>query len=158
MYLCEAYIFNWLMTLLCTPCAGDGMPEFNFCNGSMTSFDGTSSFLPGEDLTITCSTIGSLQYWTSPQFSEEYVLLVYWMKSDTRLDGAMVFNLTNMTDVIPSPLPCTTGTATIANIQESMQGLSLTCSNGWIAATVMIDVIGKLHVVLKLFCVKFYDI
>ena len=72
--------------------------------------------------------------------------------SGTRLDGAIVFNLTS---VVTSPSPCATATATIANIQESMQGLSLTCTDGTTMTTLTIDVIGKLHVICK-FCATLY--
>ena len=43
------------------------------------------------------------------------------------------------------PPPCATATATIANIQESIQGLNLTCADAsTFLSTVVIDVVGKL--------------
>ena len=130
-------------TLFGVPCAGDGMLIANFCNGSMTTFSNTASFLPGQDATITCSLSAGTLTWNSPQFT--LVTLVNMARtSDTRLDGAIVFHLT---DVVTSPALCSTSTATIANIQESMQGLSLTCTDGNNMPTVTIDVIGKLHVI-----------
>ena len=122
------------------------MPTANFCNGSMTTFNGTTCFVPGQDVTITCSLPNNLVIWDSPQFTSGNIGLseVLGMTNGTRLDGAIVLNLTN---VIAGPPSCVTATATIANIQESMQGLSLTCSDGNILASVTIDVIGKLHVI-----------
>ena len=132
-------------------CAGDGMPIANFCNGSMTAFSNTSSFVPGQDVTITCSLPSGILVWDSPQFTLGPVVLsdnpILGPTSGTRLDGAIVFTLTNVTD---SPSECATATATIANIQESMQGLSLSCNDGSIVTTVTIDVIGKLHVKFEL--------
>ena len=144
MYHCEGYILNWLITLLCTPCAGDGMPVADFCDDPMTPFNGTVSFLPGEDVTITCSVPVVALTWTSPQFSDGPVTLVNnVITSATRLNGSIVFNLTN---VMVGPPQCTTSTATITNIQESMQGLSLTCTGGSDVTVVIIDIIGELHV------------
>ena len=127
------------------PCAGDEVPIANFCNGSMTTFSNTTSFLPGQNVTITCSVSNYAVVWLSPQFISSSVVISNVVgTSSTRLDGAIVFNLTNE---IAGPPPCTTTTATIANIQESMQGLSLTCSDGVNSlATVNIDVIGKFYV------------
>ena len=60
--------------------------------------------------------------------------------TETKLGGAIAFSLTNVEE---SPT-CATTTATIANIQESMQGLSLTCTDGLNSeATIVIDVVGK---------------
>ena len=96
-------------------------------------------------MTITCSLPNSIVIWISPQFTLGSVVLSNFLgTSGTRLDGAIVFTLTN---VIAGPPPCTTATATIANIQEPVQGLNLTCSDGDNLATVIIDVIGKLHVI-----------
>ena len=125
------------------------MPIANFCNDSMTTFSNTASFVPGQDVTITCSLPNTLVIWNSPQFTSGSVVLsdhsALGITTGTRLDGAIVFTLTNVT---VGPPPCATATATIANIQESMQGLSLTCSDGVNMATVTIDVIGRLHVML----------
>ena len=133
--------------IFCDPCAGDEIPIANFCNGSMATLSGTSSFLPGEDVTINCSLPGTGVRWTSPQFSESPVLVNNILTIDTRLDGAVIFTLTTL---ILDPSPCATSTATIADIQESMQGLSLTCTDIDNLATITIDVIGKLHVVCKI--------
>ena len=130
------------------------MPRANLCNTSMTTFSNESSFLPGQDVTITCSLPTTVVIWNSPQFTLDQVSLSAGgaVASDTRLDGAIVFNRTN---VGPGSPPCVTATATIANIQESMQGLSLSCNNGFdLATTVTIDVIGKLHVIGNL---ELYD-
>ena len=127
--------------------AGDWMPIANFCGNSTTTFSNTASFVPGQDVIITCSLPSGTLFWISPQFAT--VTFINMMTtSGRRLDGAIVFNVTN---VVASPSRCMTSTATIANIQESMQGLSLTCTEGFNPTTVTIDVIGKLHVVCK-FC------
>ena len=128
------------------------MPVTNFCNGSMTTFSNTASFVPGQDVTITCSLPSAYVGWNSPQFSLGPLIItgdpVLGVTSGTRLDGAIVFNLTN---VIAGSSPCATATATIANIQESMQGFSLSCTDGVNLTSVTIDVIGKLHAICK-FC------
>ena len=133
--------------VFCACCAGDGMPTANFCSGSMTTFSNSSSFLPGQDVTITCSLPDTFVIWGGPQFSLGSLVLsdnpALGTYSGERLDGAVVFTLTN---VIVGPPPCYTATATIANIQESMQGLGLSCGDGINFASLTIDVIGKLHV------------
>ena len=72
----------------------------------------------------------------------ESVALVHMVQnSETRLGGAIVFSLV---EVVSGPPTCATATATIANIQESMQGLNLTCTDGLNSAmTMIIDVVGK---------------
>ena len=141
--------FQIVDNLPCIAFSGDRMPTANLCNGSMTLFSDTANFLPGENVTITCSIPTFQVVWSSPLFSETPVVLsnVLGTTTATRLDGAIAFNLTN---VITGPPPCATATATIANIQEPMQGLSLACSDGENVATVVIDVVGKLHVVPKI--------
>ena len=134
--------------VFCVPCAGDGIPTADFCNGSMTTFSDTASFLPGQNVTIACSLPNNFMIWSSPQFTSDTLVVsdtpILGVTSGTRLDGAIIFTLTN---VIAGPPPCYTATATIANIQESMQGLNLTCTDGMYVANLIIDVIGKLHVV-----------
>ena len=138
------------MRLFCIPCAGDEMPTANLCSGSMTTFSDTARFVPGQDVTITCSLPATLVIWNSPRFTLGGLTLsdnsLVGPTSGERLDGAVVFTLTN---VIAGPPPCATATATIANIQESMQGLSLTCTDGTNLAGLTIDVIGKLHIICK---------
>ena len=115
------------------------MAIINFCNGSMTKFSNTVSILPGQDVTITCSLPSAIIIWSSPQFTTSLVLSdnpAAGATNDTRLNGAIVFNLTEGTS------PCATANATIANIQESMQGFNLTCTDGTYVATLTIDVIG----------------
>ena len=137
--------FQLIDDVFFVPYAGDGMPIANFCTGSMTTFRNRACFVPGQNVTITCSLPNAIIIWDSPQFTLEALpLSTTGATSGTRLDGAIVFNLTN--EIAGSP-PCVTTTATIANIQESMQGLSLTCSDANNMPTVTIDVIGKLHVI-----------
>ena len=136
--------------MFCVPCVGDEMTIAHFCSGSKTMFNNTASSLPGQNVTISCSVPGTIVIWNSPQFilgslvlSDNPVLGTY---SGERLDGAVVFTLTNVT---AGPSPCYTATATIANIQESMQGVILTCTDAVNLAAVTIDVIGKFHVICK---------
>ena len=117
------------------------MPVSNFCNGSLISFSDTASFLPGENVTITCSVPSGTVTWTSPAFPNESVILNPSLRTrDTRLDGTIVFDLLG---VVLEP-KCATATATISNIQEEpMQGLSLVCVQGVQTSKVTINVIGK---------------
>ena len=120
------------------------MLKATFCNGSMIQFSSASSFLPGENVSITCSVPHLGVGWASPQFSQSVILSHMVANTTTKLDGAITFELN---EVMTSPSPCATATATIANIQESMQGLSLTCSDAFtFLSTVVIDVIGELYV------------
>ena len=118
----------------------------NLCNGSTIQFSDTATFLPGGNVTITCSLPAPqlTMLWASPHFS--LVVLSSLLGNTTaRLGGAIVFSLENATT---GSAQCTTTTATVINIQESLQGLSLTCSDGaTILSTLVIDVVGKLHVV-----------
>ena len=128
------------------------MPEASFCIGSETQFSSASSFLPGENVTITCSAPAVVGIWDSPWFSDSVFLTpLFGATRSTRLDGAIVFNLKELNS--SSNSSCSISTATIANIQESIQGLSLICayiSDRVIKTTVVIDVVGKVSVVLKM--------
>ena len=113
----------------------------------MATFSNIASFLPGQEVTITCSLPSALVIWDSPQFTLDALVLTNVVAtSGTRLNGAIAFTLTN---VISGASECATATATIASIQELMQGLTLNCTDGTNVATVTIDVIGKLHVICK---------
>ena len=107
----------------------------------MKNMNNTYSFLPGEDVNITCKIPDSSVVWTSNMF-DAFGLVNNVKMTETRLvnDEAIIFSLI---DVEVSPT-CATTTATIANIRESMQGLSLTCTDGLnFEATIVIDIIGK---------------
>ena len=125
------------------------MPIANFCNGSMKTLSSTANFLPGQDVIITCSFPQAVA-WNSAQFTDGAILISddpdVGVTSGTRLNGTIVFNLTNTTS---GPPVCVTATATIANIQESMQGFTLNCNNilSLTAVTIGIIGIGKLHVI-----------
>ena len=74
------------------------MPIANFCNGSMTTFSNIASFLPGQDVIITCSLSNTLVVWASPHFTSDEPLVlsdILETASGTRLAGAVVFNLTS---------------------------------------------------------------
>ena len=132
------------------PCVGDEMTIANFCSGSKTTFSTTASSLPGQNVTIICSVPDTIVIWNSPQFNLGSLVLsdnpALGTYSGERLDGAVVFTLTNVT---AGSSPCYTATATIANIQESMQGVTLTCTDAVNLAIVTFDVIGKFHVICK---------
>ena len=125
----------------------------NFCNGSKTHFSSAASFLPGENVTITCSVPELGMAWYSPlfdEFDESPVLMapLLGVTRGARLDGAITFNLNELVSS-PNP-PCIITTATIANIQESLQGLRLICGSlHAYLSTVDIYVVGKLYVVPK---------
>ena len=125
------------------------MPEASLCNGSNTQFSGASSFLPGENVTITCSVPDVWLAWYTPRFTKFGAVLLslgLGISYGSRFDGAIIFQVI---DFITSPnSSCMTTTATIANIQESFQGLDLGCYyDGIIWTTVVIDVVGKLYIV-----------
>ena len=120
------------------------MPTTNFCNGSMTLFNDTYNFLPGENVTITCSRTTDGIGWRSTRFDEVTISSIEGgsgIPSGAALGGAIVFNLTS---AVSEP-QCVTSTATITNIQEQpFQDLDLTCSVfGAFQSTLNIDVIGK---------------
>ena len=120
---------------------GDGMPTADFCNEPEVPFPDVASFIPGDNVTITCSFPSGTVLWTSPLFPNDPVILNPALSTcTTRVDGVIVFNLTSF----KSESKCATTTATIANINESMQGLSLTCTNGHKESEVIIDLTGKL--------------
>ena len=52
-------------------------------------------------------------------------------------------------EIMYNPNQCVTSNATIANIQEAMQGLKLGCLYEGTDLTMVIDVVGKLYVVPK---------
>ena len=116
------------------------MPIADFCNGSMTPFNDTYRFLPGENVTITCSLPTTGMRWHSSQFVQVLISSEEGPSGEA-LGGAIVFNLTS---AVSEP-PCTTSTATITNIQEQpFQDLDLTCYVfGLFISTLNIDVIGK---------------
>ena len=127
------------------------MLKANFCNHSNTQVrSSTHSFLPGENVTITWSVPSVSMIWTSPQLYNYpiHVNSALGFTHFTKFDGAIVFDLDDV--IMSNSSICTTATATIENIQESMQGLSFTCISGLtIWTTVVIDVVGKLYAVPK---------
>ena len=126
--------------------SGNGMPESNFCNGSETQFSSPYHVLPGGNATITCSVPGIATLWYSPGFFERLVLASTGIgRTHVKvLDGAITFDL--MQEIVyPDNLSCSISTATLTNIQESIQGMRLRCYNyAALQSTVVIDVVGKL--------------
>ena len=121
---------------------GDEMPIADFCNSSETYFNDVYSFLPGENVIITCSVESRTLTWTSPNFSDPVILNFALGTNATRLNGTIVFELFP----VPHEQDCVTSTATIVDIQESLQGLSLACIPNVEAAKFTINVVGKLVV------------
>ena len=126
------------------------MPVSNACNGSNPQFSSASSFLPGQNVTFTCSRADDNIVWYSSQFEVPpgavWLSHVFQSTYQTRLDGAMIFRLHQ---IMYNPNQCLTSTATVANIQETMQGVSLSCAYEDDGRTIVIDVVGKLYVVPK---------
>ena len=94
-------------------------------------------------MTITCSVPIDQIAWYSPQFVNPGALFLSHRTGETdgsRFDGAITFHLN---EFMSSPTPCMTSTATIVNIQESMQGLTLGCTYDEIGWETVIDVVGK---------------
>ena len=100
----------------------------------------TYSFLPGMNVTITCSVPATGIVWRSSKFTNQQLLTAVG-ESGERLGGAIVFNLTSL----ESGPSCATSTATIVDIQEEpFQDLDLSCDNlGDVISDLKIDVIGK---------------
>lgn len=111
-----------------------------FCNDAMVTFSDTYSFIPDTEVIITCSLSESSMLWRSSVFPD-VSLTAAGTSTESRLDGAIIFQRVKL---VTSPL-CLTITATIGNIQESMKGLDLTCSNafGTVSSNLIIDIIGK---------------
>ena len=118
------------------------MLKSNACNDSDPQFSGASSFLPGQNVTFTCSVPVTYIGWYSPQFVNPGTLFLSYFTGETdgsRLNESIIFNLNEFM----SSATCLTSTATIANIQESMQGLTLGCTYDTIGWETVIDVVGK---------------
>ena len=104
-------------------------------------FSDVARFVRGENASITCSIQSSTVVWTSPVFPNDPVILNLVLRTNAmRLDGLIVFDLIR----VQTEPKCATATATIANIRESVHGLSLKCTNGNQESKVTISVIGKL--------------
>ena len=102
-------------------------------------------------MNITCSVPEAFVLWISHQFHHTTVFLNphYGSSRASRLDGAVTFIVNDVSKYNSSS--CITSTATFANIQESMQGLRLSCTDGvTILSAVVIDVVGKLHLMTKI--------
>ena len=137
----------------------NGFPESNFCNGSEMQFNSPFHVLPGENVTVTCNVPSKSTIWHSPGFFEPLLLSKSHIGRThvERLDGAIIFDLKQIISN-PDNSSCSTSTATFTNIQESIQGMRLRCFNGFTPqSTVVIDVVGKIYVVLKMM-ISFYDV
>ena len=121
------------------------MPESNFCNGSETKFSSPYHVLPGENVTITCHVPSILTIWDSPGFFEGFFVGSVGLGRThvEKLDGAITFDLIQEI-VYPDNSSCSISTATLTNIQESIQGMRLRCYN-WFTfqSSVVIHFAGK---------------
>lgn len=115
----------------------------DFCNGSMVVFNEMYSFVPNSDVVIACSLAEGTVVWSSSFFANDVsISAIEEVPVTTRLNGSIVFQRTNYNHAFP---PCLTVTATFENIQESVQGIDLTCADGLfkVRPNLTIDVIGK---------------
>ena len=120
--------------------SGDVTLTANQCNEPDQLFNSTVSVLPGSNITLTCSVMDAGVRWNSSQFAMS-------VRVDLVDTTVMESNITFQFDTfVPNP-QCSSATATITNIQESMNGLDIECFNPLttleFTSTVMFDVIGK---------------
>ena len=112
----------------------------NECTEPDQLFNSIVSVLPGTNITLTCSVVATSMWWNSSQFAMPLLLTNIGVPV---LESGITLQLDTAT-VSPT---CASATATITNIQESMDGLDLTCYNGIpmqeFTSTVMFDVTGK---------------
>ena len=95
--------------------------------------------MPGADVTLTCNVIDSGVFWNSSWF-------VMPVQVNSVVLSAAESGITLQLDIVSVDPLCATATATITKIQESMDGLDLTCFTtvgGGFTSTVLFDVIGK---------------
>ena len=120
--------------------SGDVTLTANQCTEPDRLFNNTVSVFPGSNITLTCSMVDTGVWWNSSQFT---MPLRIESGSMTGAESGITLQLDT---VSTSPL-CSNATATITNIQQSMDGLELTCYNviamKEFTTTVMFEVIGK---------------
>ena len=120
--------------------SGDVTVTANQCTEPDQLFNSTVSVLPGTNITLTCSLVSPIVRWNSSQFPMPVELINVGVPV---VESGITFQLDTATG---TPL-CASATATITNIQGSMDGLDLTCYNTLsmleFSSTVMFDVIGK---------------
>ena len=102
-------------------------------------FNRTVSVLPGSNVSLTCSILDTGVKWKSSWFTMPVELDIGEMSS---VESGIALQL----DTISTNPLCSNATATITNIQDTMDGLDITCYNilpPGFTSTVLLDVIGK---------------
>ena len=120
--------------------SGDVTRTANECTEPDEVFNSTISVLPGTSIVLTCYLLDIVVSWNSSSFATP-PLLDHNVRSTVESGIEFVWGGT----VEPARPICTYSIATITNIQESMDGLDLTCINTLTGfnSTVVFDVIGK---------------
>ena len=119
--------------------SGDVTLTANQCTGTDQLFNSTVSVLPGSNITLTCSVLDSVVRWNSSLFAMPLRVGLVQM---TAVESGITFQL----DTVSINPTCANATATITNIQESMDGLDLMCFNvlpPGFTSTVLFSVVGK---------------
>ena len=103
-------------------------------------FNSTISVLPGSNVSLTCSLVDTGVNWNSSWFAMRVRLDLTTM---SMVESGIEFQAHTVSNILPL---CSNATATITNIQESMDGLDITCYSIFppgFTSTVLFDVIGK---------------
>ena len=120
--------------------AGNVTLTANQCTEPDQLFNSTVSVLPGSNITLTCSLVATDVSWNSSQFTMPIEV------NGGQMTGAES-GITLQLDTVSTSPTCSNATATVTNIQETMDGLDLTCYNvvptQEFSSTVMFDVIGE---------------
>ena len=119
--------------------SGDVTLIANQCTEPDEFFNSLVTVLPGDSIVLTCSLFETNVRWNSPQF-----VMPVQLDFDDRsaVESGIVFQIGTISQ---SPL-CSNATATITNIQPSMDELNLTCFNPIppeFTSAVVFNVIGK---------------
>ena len=122
------------------PFSGDVMLTANQCTEPDQLFNSSVSVFAGTNITLTCSLVETIVRWNSSQFAMPVLVTSVGVPV---MESGITFQL----DMVSTRPLCVNATATITNIQGSMDGLDLTCYNVQstleFTTTVMLDVIGK---------------
>ena len=119
--------------------SGDVTLIANQCTEPDEFFNSLVTVLPGDSIVLTCSLFETNVRWKSPQFA---MLVQLDFDDRSAVESGIVFQIDTISQ---SPL-CSNATATITNIQSSMDELNLTCFNPIppeFTSTVVFNVIGK---------------
>ena len=112
------------------------------CTDLNKHFNTTIRVLQGTNVTLTCSVVDTGVRWNSSQFAKP-------VRVDNNEPNAMELgsSITFQFDTTSLAPLCTNATATITDIQQSMDGLDLTCLsssfNVAFSSSVLFEVVGK---------------